>query len=50
MELSRKQGLRTRNVWLAKRFDEKNTSKDYIVKHGAPANQMLICGEKEQQR
>ena len=60
-----KQGLRTRNVWLAAlsvslttatsprvrgRFDEKNTSKNHIVKYGAPANQILICGEKEQQR
>ena len=42
--------LRIRNVWLVKRFDEKNASKDHIVTHGVPANQMMICGEKEQQR
>ena len=38
IEFTSKQGLRTRNVWLAKRFDEKNTSKDSIVKYGVPAN------------
>ena len=53
MWIGRKQGLRVRNAWLTAlsvslttatsprvrgRFDEKNTSKDHIVKHGVPAN------------
>ena len=31
IEFTSKQGLRTRNVWLAKRFDEKNASKGRVI-------------------
>jgi len=44
------QGERVIDMCLTEWFGEKNASKNHIVKHGVPANQMLICGEKEQQR